>query len=197
MPKVKTGAQKLKESGFHQLAGQRVGLITNHTARVEKSHLAHLLANAPNVELVSLFGPEHGIRGIVDDAIPIADTFDEDLGIPIYSLYGQHLKPLPDTLKDLDVIVYDIQDIGARFYTYISTMGLAMQAASNANLPFIVLDRPNPLGGMKVSGYVLEPSNTSFEGQYPIPIQHGLTVGELALMIKGERLLPGLDQLEL
>jgi len=197
MPLVKTGALKLTENGFYPLTGQRVGLITNHTARVGKSHLINLIANAPNVELVTLFGPEHGIHGSVDDAVPIADSFDEEIGVPIYSLYGQHLKPLPETLSKLDVLVFDIQDIGARFYTYISTMGLAMQAASKANLPFIILDRPNPLGGMRVSGYVLEPSHASFEGQYPIPIQHGLTIGELALMIKGEKFLRGLEQLEL
>ena len=168
---IKTGAQKLAESKFSQLAGQRVGLITNQTARVGKSHLINLLVQAPNVELISLFGPEHGIRGIVDDAVPVADTFDDEIGVPIHSLYGKHLKPLPETLSNLDIIVFDIQDIGARFYTYISTMGLAMQAASEAKHAF---HRPRPAQSLWEVIRRLRfcpgiQNKPTFEGQYHNP----------------------------
>ncbi len=194
---VKTGAQILLENDFSILSGKRVGLIANHTALVDTTHITDLLAATPSVELVALFGPEHGIRGEVDDAKPVPDSFDNRIGLPVYSLYGDRQKPQLDVLDGLDVLVFDIQDVGARFYTYISTMGLAMQAAAASGRPFVVLDRPNPLGGITVSGYVLEPAHISFLGQYPIPIQHGLTVGELAWMIQSERLLPGLDDLQL
>ena len=194
---VKTGAQVLVESGFEALAGKRVGLIVNHMARVGEAHLIDLVHEAPNVTLAALFGPEHGLRGNEEDGIEVADGRDDRTGAPVYSLYGKTRKPTPAMLADLDVLVFDIQDVGARFYTFISTMGLAMQAAAEAGLPFVVLDRPNPLGGDYVSGFVLEPEHTSFVGQYPIPIAHGLTVGELARMIKGEGLLPGLDALQL
>ena len=174
-----------------------MGLITNQTAIVDSTHLVSRIVNHPDVELVSLFGPEHGIKGTIDDAQPVNDGFDKTAGVPVYSLYGPTLKPRMATLENLDVLVFDIQDVGARFYTYITTMGLAMQAASEAQLPFVVLDRPNPLGGIKMSGYVLEPEYVSFEGHFPIPIQHGLTTGELAQMIQGERMLPGLEGLSL
>ena len=194
---VKTGAQVLVESGFEALAGKRVGLVVNHTARVGEAHLIDLVDDASNVELAALFGPEHGLRGTEEDGVEVADGRDDRTGVPVYSLYGRTRKPTPEMVEGLDVLVFDIQDVGARFYTFISTMGLAMQAAAEAGLPFVVLDRPNPLGGDYVAGFVLEPAHTSFVGQYSIPIAHGLTVGELARMIQGEGLLPGLETLQL
>ena len=194
---VKTGAQVLVESGFRLLDGKRVGLIVNHTARVGEAHLIDLVHDAPNVELRALFGPEHGLRGTTEDGVEIADGRDDRTGVPVYSLYGQTRKPTPAMLGDVEILVFDIQGVGARFYTFISTMGLAMQAAAEIGLPFVVLDRPNPLGGVYTSGFVLEPEHTSFVGQYPIPITHGLTVGELARMIQGEGFLPGLENLQL
>lgn len=194
---TKTGAQVLVEDGFRPLAGKRVGLIVNHTALVDTTHLIDAVHAAPNVELVALYGPEHGLRGTADAGEKIDDGIDDRTGVPVYSLYGQNRKPTPEMLAGVDVLVFDIQDIGARFYTYISTMGLAMQAAAEAGIPFIVLDRPNPLGGDYVSGFVLEPDYTSFVGQFSIPVAHGLTVGELARMVQGEGLLPGLGNLQL
>lgn len=194
---VKTGAQVLVEDGFRLLDGKRVGLIVNHTARVGDRHLIDLVHEAPNVALTALFGPEHGLRGAAEDGVEIADGRDDRTGVPVYSLYGRTRKPTPEMLRNVEVLVFDIQDVGARFYTFISTMGLAMQAAAEAGLPFVVLDRPNPLGGAYVSGFVLEREHTSFVGQYPIPVAHGLTVGELARMIQGEGLLPGLEALQL
>ncbi|MFQ5569841.1 MAG: exo-beta-N-acetylmuramidase NamZ domain-containing protein [Rhodothermales bacterium] len=194
---VKTGAQVLAEDGFRLLDGMRVGLIVNHTARVDTSHLVDVVHAAPNVELVALFGPEHGLRGTADAGEKVADGRDDRTGAPVYSLYGSARKPTPEMLDGVDALVFDIQDIGARFYTFISTMGLSMQAAADAGIPFVVLDRPNPLGGAYVSGFVLEPEHTSFVGQYAVPVVHGMTVGELARMIQGERLLPGLDGLQL
>ena len=194
---VTTGAEVLVQSGFAALAGKRVGLITNQTGRVGEEHLADLLSRAPNVKLAAILAPEHGFRGEAEAGAKVGDAVDAKTGVPVFSLYGASKKPSPAMLKNVDVLVFDIQDIGTRFYTYISTMGLAMQAAAAARIPFVVLDRPNPLGGEYVSGFVLEPSLTSFVGQYPIPIVHGLTVGELARMIKGEKWLSGLDSLVL
>lgn len=194
---VKTGAQMLAKATFQRLDGKRVGLIVNHTARVDSVHVIDLIDDAPNVKVTALFGPEHGLRGTADAGEKIDDGRDDRTGAPVYSLYGKTRKPTPEMLRDVDVLVFDIQDVGARFYTYISTMGLAMQAAAENNIPFLVLDRPNPLGGTYVSGFMLEPAQTSFVGQYPIPIAHGLTVGELARMIQGEAMLPGLENLQL
>ena len=194
---VRTGAQTLADVGFAMLAGRRVGLIANHTARVGADHLADLLHAAPNVTLVALFGPEHGVRGTADASESVPHDRDEKTGVPVYSLYGKTRQPTKAMLKGIDVLIFDIQDIGSRFYTFISTMGLAMQAAARARIPFIVLDRPNPLGGDYVAGFSVSRRNISFVSQYPVPLAHGLTVGELARMIKGEKLLPGLERLEL
>jgi uncharacterized protein YbbC (DUF1343 family) len=194
---LQTGAQTLAASEFDVLNGRRVGLIVNHTARVDTAHLIDRIHRAPNVELGALFGPEHGLRGTADAGEKVADGVDDRTGAPIYSLYGANRQPTAAQLEELDALVFDIQDVGARFYTYISTMGLAMQAAAENDMPFIVLDRPNPLGGEYVSGFVREPEQESFVGQYPIPIAHGMTVGELARMIQGEAMLPGLDALDL
>ncbi len=194
----RSGAEVLTDNELSVLDGLRVGLIVNHTARVDSLHLIDILHRMPGVELAALFGPEHGIRGENDAGASVEDGFDERTGVPVYSLYhGDTRKPDPEALQNLDALVFDIQDIGARFYTYISTMGLAMQAAAESGLAFIVLDRPNPLGGNYVSGFVLEDPFTSFVGQYPIPIAHGLTVGELASLIKGDAMLEGLEDLDL
>jgi len=194
---VKTGAQRLAEDRFMGLAGLKVGLIANHTARVGDAHLADLIHAAPHVTLAALFGPEHGLRGTGDAGETIADGRDGKTGAPIYSLYGRTKAPTPAMLKGVDVLVFDMQDIGARFYTYISTMGLAMQAAAKAGIPFMVLDRPNPLGGDYVGGFSVHRGNVSFVSQFAVPQAHGLTVGELARMIKGAGLLPGLKTLKL
>ncbi len=194
---VATGADRLAASGFAALAGKRVGLITNQTGRVGDEHLADALSRAPNLKLAAIFAPEHGFRGQAEAGASVRSGRDAKTGVPIHSLYGATRKPTQAMLRGVDVLVFDIQDVGARFYTYISTMGLAMQAAAAARIPFVVLDRPNPLGGEYVSGFVLEPPCRSFVGQYPIPIVHGLTVGELARMIQGERWLDGLEALEL
>ena len=194
---IATGAEVLVATGFTALAGRRVGLITNQTGLVGGEHLADLLASAPNVTLAAILAPEHGFRGEIEAGAKVGDTVDARTDVPVFSLYGATRKPAPAMLRGVDVLVFDIQDIGTRFYTYISTMGLAMQAAAAAGIPFVVLDRPNPLGGEYVSGFVLEPALASFVGQYPIPIVHGMTVGELARAIKGERWLGGLDSLDL
>jgi uncharacterized protein YbbC (DUF1343 family) len=194
---VAAGAEVLAASSFAAIAGKRVGLITNQTGRAGDEHLADLMSKAANVKLAAIFAPEHGFRGSAEAGAKVGDGIDEKTGVRIHSLYGASRKPTPVMLQNLDVLVFDIQDIGARFYTYISTMGLAMQAAAAARIPFIVLDRPNPLGGEYVSGFVREPALRSFVGQYPLPIVHGLTVGELAQMIKGEKWLDGLEALDL
>ena len=194
---IATGAEVLVATGFAALAGKRVGLITNQTGLVGGEHLADLLAKAHGVKLAAILAPEHGFRGEIEAGAKVGDTVDARTGAPVFSLYGATRKPAPAMLRGVDVLVFDIQDIGTRFYTYISTMGLAMQAAAAARIRFVVLDRPNPLGGEYVSGFVLEPALASFVGQYPIPIVHGMTVGELARAIKGERWLDGLEALDL
>jgi uncharacterized protein YbbC (DUF1343 family) len=197
----RTGAQRLVDNGFEDLAGLRVGLVTNQTARVDTAdggpaHLADRLAAAPNVTLAALFGPEHGLRGGAEAGAPVQGGRDPATGVPVYSLYGANRKPTPTQLAALDALVFDMQDVGARFYTYVSTMGYVMEAAAEAGLPFFVLDRPNPVGD-RVEGFVMEPAHTSFVGLYPVPVTHGLTVGELARMIKGEGWLPGVERLDL
>ncbi len=195
--RVRTGADMLVSSGFEELRGQRVGLITNHTARVGNTHLADLMVASSDVQLVALFGPEHGIRGNADAGQIVGDAVDPSTEVPVFSLYGENRAPTSEMLGNVDALVFDIQDVGARFYTYISTMGRSMQSAAAKGIPFYVLDRPNPLSGEYVAGFVLEPAHRSFVGEYPIPVAHGMTVGELAKMIQGERMMDGLDSLEL
>ncbi len=194
---VQTGAEVLAENNFAALSGKQVGLIVNHTAQVDTTHLIDRVDRAPDVELGALFGPEHGLRGTAGAGETVEDGRDARTGVPIYSLYGDTRTPTPSEMEGLDALVFDVQDVGARFYTYITTMGLAMQAAAEADLEFVVLDRPNPLGGSYVSGFTLEPQHESFVGRYPIPVAHGLTTGELAQLIKNERLLSGLQNLDL
>ena len=200
-PAVTTGAQRLVDTRFDTLNGMRVGLVTNHTARVDTAdggpaHLIDRLAQAPNVVVGALFGPEHGLRGTAEAGDHVENGRDAATGAPVYSLYGANRKPTPSQMRGLDALVFDMQDVGARFYTYISTMGYAMQAAAEAGVPFVVLDRPNPIGD-RAEGWLMEPENESFVGLYPIPVTHGLTVGELARMIVGEGWLDGLDDLDL
>lgn len=184
--KIKLGDDILVEKHLNLLKGKRVGLVVNHTARLSSGEFLVdvLMQNGNNV--VALFGPEHGVRGEAAAGERVSDTKDEKTGIPIFSLYGKTRKPSPEMLSNVDVLVYDIQDVGARFYTYISTMGLCMEAAAEKGIPFIVLDRPNPLGGLKVDGPIMEDSLKSFVGMYPIPVVYGLTCGELATMINEE-----------
>lgn len=196
-PVVTTGAARLANDGFSLLRGKRVGLVTNHTGRIGDQRTTDAMARAPGVTLAAILAPEHGLSGSAEAGAKVRSGSDAATGVRVHSLYGAALKPTPDMLAGLDVIAFDIQDIGARFYTYVSTMGLCMQAAAAAGLPFMVLDRPNPLGGSYVSGFVLEKPFASFVGRYELPLTHGLTVGELARMIKGERLLPGLERLAL
>lgn len=194
---VSSGAEILVRSGFRELLGKRVGLIVNHTSRANGRYLVDLIHEAENVEIAALFGPEHGIRGDEDAGTRIEDGVDDATGAPVYSLYGKNRRPTPEMLKNVDALIFDIQDVGSRFYTYISTLGVSMQSASEAGIPFYVLDRPNPLGGIELEGFVRDSSHVSFVGLYPIPVRHGLTVGELAQMILGEAWLPGLAYLDL
>lgn len=187
---VKPGIEVLRSTGFEALKGKRVGLITNPTG-VDNSlkSTIDILAEAPEVNLTTLFAPEHGVRGNYIAGASVANETDAKTGIPVYSLHGKTRKPTPEMLKNVDVIIYDIQDIGTRSYTFISTMGLAMEAAAENGKEFMVLDRPNPLGGNKVEGNVVEPGYFSFVSQYPIPYIYGLTPGELARYLNGEGLL--------
>lgn len=189
---VKTGIEVLRDRGFEGLVGKRVGLVTNPSGvdRDLRSTI-DILYNAPGVELVALYGPEHGVRGDVYAGGKVSDSRDALTGLPVYSLYGPTRKPTPEMLSGIDVMVYDIQDTGARSYTFISTMGLVMEACGELGIEVMVLDRPNPLGGLKVEGSVVEPGFFSFVSQYRIPYIYGLTPGELALLINAEGLNRG------
>lgn len=187
--KVRTGIEILRANNFRQLEGKRIGLITNPTGI--DSHFQStidILFQAPNVQLVALFGPEHGVRGDVYAGDKVDNRSDSRTGLPVYSLYGATRKPTQEMLKGIDALVYDIQDNGCRSFTYISTMGLAMEAAAEAGIEFIVLDRPNPLGGVKIEGNVAEKAYQSFVSQFPIPYVYGLSCGELATMINNEKM---------
>jgi uncharacterized protein YbbC (DUF1343 family) len=184
---VRPGADMLVESQFHLVEGKRIGLITNHTALLSNGkHLADVLSGDKRTTLAVLFAPEHGIRGDAAAGATIQDGRDPATGVPVVSLYGRVNKPTPEMLKDVDVLLFDIQDVGARFYTYPSTMSLAMEAAAERGIPFVVLDRPNPIRGTWVEGFVREESLKSFIGMHPTPIVHGQTVGELARMFNEE-----------
>jgi uncharacterized protein YbbC (DUF1343 family)/CubicO group peptidase (beta-lactamase class C family) len=181
-----TGIDVLVAEKFARLKGKRVGLVTNHTGRDREGRATiDLLHAAEGVKLVALFSPEHGIRGAVDQKV--GDSRDEKTGLPIYSLYGQRTKPDAKSLEGLDVLVYDIQDIGCRFYTYTSTLGHVMEAAAEHKKKLLVLDRPNPIGGVLVEGPVRDDGRESFVGWHSLPIRHGMTIGELAMMFKAER----------
>ena len=185
---LQLGVEVLLSDQKHLLEGKRVGLITNPTG-VDKNldSIVDRFHNDPDIELTALYGPEHGVRGDAQAGSYVDFYIDEETGLPVYSLYGKTKKPTPEMLQDIDVLVFDIQDVGTRFYTYIYTMALAMEAAAEQDIPFIVLDRPNPIGGLKVEGPVLEaPEYASFVGQYEIPLRHGMTVGELAKLFNRE-----------
>jgi len=183
---VLTGIDVLERDKFKQLEGLRVGLVTNHTGRDRAGRSTiDVLFKAPNVKLVALFSPEHGIRGGADEKV--ADSKDELTGLPIYSLYGETRRPKAEQLKELDAIVFDIQDIGTRFYTYISTLGYVMEEAAKAQRPVFVLDRPNPIGGLEVDGPITDTDKFSFTAYHTIPVRHGMTVGELAKLFNKER----------
>jgi uncharacterized protein YbbC (DUF1343 family) len=187
---VQTGADVLVSERLGELAGKRVGLVCNQTSMLtDGRHLADALHGSPGVSLVALFGPEHGIRG--DQEGSVLDGVDRSTGVPVYSLYGTSYAPSPDLLASLDLLLFDIQDVGARFYTYISTLGHVMSAAAKAGVPVIVLDRPNPIRGILVEGPVRLDSLASFVGYAPIPVTHGMTIGELAEMYNGEGYLDG------
>lgn len=186
-PPVLTGIDVLRAEDFAPLKGLRVGLLTNHTGLARDGSTAiDLLAQAPDVHLVALFSPEHGIRGLLD--APVASATDEKTGLPIYSLYGQTERPTPDMLDGLDAVVIDLQDAGARFYTYMTTMAYVMEAAAARQIKVVVLDRPNPIGGVQIEGPALDPQAAGFTGYFPaMPIRHGLTMGELARLFNGEK----------
>lgn len=191
-PAVKTGLETLEQQNFAPLAGKRIGLITNPTGI--DSHLratVDLLAHASGVKLVALFGPEHGVRGDATAGAEVGNGMDRATGLPTYSLYGKTQKPTAEMLRGIDTLVYDIQDIGSRSYTYISTLGLCMEAAADNHIPLVVLDRPNPCGGERIEGNIAARSFRSFVGRYPIPYVYGLTVGELAQMLNGAGMLAG------
>ncbi|MFN2563620.1 MAG: exo-beta-N-acetylmuramidase NamZ domain-containing protein [Gemmatimonadaceae bacterium] len=171
---------------LHLLQGKRIGLITNHTGRDRSgTSTIDLLHRAPGVRLTALFAPEHGIRGAAQDGAKIASSVDSATGIPIYSLYGETRVPTPEMLREVDVLLYDIQDVGARVYTYVWTMALAAEAAGKLGKKFIVLDRPNPIRGDRIEGGVLKPEFRSFVGQYPVALRYGLTAGELLRYLVG------------
>ena len=181
---IRTGAEQ-PEKYLSLLQNKRVGLVVNHTSLAGQEHLVDFLIGK-SIQVQTIFAPEHGFRGEAAAGEEINDGKDTRTGIKIVSLYGQNKKPTAAQLKDLDVVVFDIQDVGCRFYTYISTLHLMMEACAEAGLPLLVLDRPNPNGDY-VAGPVLDPRFQSFVGMHPIPVVHGCTVGELALMINGER----------
>lgn len=191
-PVVKPGIEVLRDRGFDILIGKRVGLVTNPSG-VDRylESTVDILYNAPGVELVALYGPEHGVRGDVYAGGKVSDTKDSATGLPVYSLYGATRKPTPEMLKGVDVMVYDIQDVGVRSYTFISTLGLVMEACAPLGIEVVVLDRPNPLGGIKIEGCYVEQPFNSFVSQYRIPYIYGLTVGELAELINEEGLNRG------
>ncbi len=191
-PVVRPGVEVLEKRGFEGLKGKRVGLVTNPSG-VDRNlrSTVDILFHAPGVNLVALYGPEHGVRGDVWAGGKVQDAVDDATGLPVFSLYGKTRKPTKEMLEGIDVMVYDIQDVGTRSYTFISTLGLVMQVCGELGIEVMVLDRPNPLGGEKVEGNFVEPGFFSFVSQYEIPYIYGLTVGELAVMMNEEGLNRG------
>lgn len=180
--KVRLGNERLVNEFFHLIEGKRVGVIANHTSLLSNGeHLVDYLFESKKVKVAAAFGPEHGFRGKAPAGEKIETTIDEKTGIPVYSLYGKINKPTTEMLRDIDVLIYDIQDVGARFYTYISTLYLCLEAAAENDIEFIVCDRPNLIGGEVVDGPIVKKEFESFVGIAPLPIQHGMTIGELAL----------------
>ena len=183
--RVQTGLETLEVEKFASLRGKRVGLISNHTGLdFQGRSTVEVLKHAPGVQLVALFSPEHGIAGQADEKI--SSSKDASTGLPIYSLYGEHLRPTEEMLKGIDALVFDVQDAGVRFYTYTTTMGYCMEEAAKRGIKFYVLDRPNPLNGEIVEGPVLDTEKTSFVAYFPVPVRYGLTIGELSQLYNAE-----------
>jgi len=188
--RVVTGIELLKQQDFGLLEGKRVGLVTNATGvDWDLKSTVDLLYEAPNVNLVALYGPEHGVRGAQTAGEHVGFYTDERTGLPVFSLYGNTRKPTPEMLKGIDVLVYDIQGIGCRSYTFISTLGVCMEACAENDVEVMVLDRPNPLNGNRVEGNLVEEGYFSFVSQFPVPYVYGLTVAEFARMLNGEKML--------
>jgi uncharacterized protein YbbC (DUF1343 family) len=188
--KVTVGADILVSDSLHLIKNKRLGIVTNHSAILSNGvHLVDTLVKLDDINVTALFGPEHGIRGNAPDGHSINDGIDSQTGIPVYSLYGKIRKPTKEMLKNVDLLIFDIQDIGARFYTYISTLHYTLISAAENNIPIIVLDRPNPINGVTVDGPIRTEKFNSFVAIAPIPIQHGMTIGELAIMFNQENWL--------
>ncbi len=193
---VKLGADLLFSENIDLVKNKSVGVITNHTALLKDgTHLVDTLINRNDVKLAAIFGPEHGLKGNAPDGESIED--DSKLHIPIYSLYGKVNKPTKEMLNNIDVLLFDIQDIGARYYTYISTLFTCIEAAAENNIPIVVLDRPNPINGITVDGPLRDEEFKSFVAIAPIPIVHGMTIGELALLFNEERYIESPDKADL
>lgn len=190
---VKVGAQVLMENHLDELKGKRVGLVMNPTARVGSSHMLDTLL-ARDVNVTALFAPEHGFRGDFGAGETIEDGVDKATGLPVFSLYGNTRTPTPEMLSKVDLLLFDMQDVGARFYTYNATLGNIISAAAPQDVPVWVLDRPNPAGGNFISGWMMQDPHQSFVGRYPIPMAHGMTLGELANMMVGEGWIENADQ---
>ena len=185
---VTLGVDRLVTERFASLDGRRVGIITNHTGRTtDGRRTVDVIHQAPNVDLVAIFSPEHGLDGDADDAVK--DGVDRATGKPVYSLYGERKRPSPSQLRGIDTLVFDIQDAGARFFTYATTLGLTLEAATRAGLDVVVLDRPNPIGGQHIAGPLLDEDRRSFIGYHAIPVRHGMTIGELAKLFAADRQL--------
>ena len=183
--RVQTGLEVLASQKFAPLRGKHIGLITNHTGQDSQGRSTmDLLSHAQGLQLVALFSPEHGLAGRNNEKI--SSTKDPSTGLPVYSLYGETLRPTDEMLKGIDALVFDIQDAGVRFYTYTVTMAYCMEEAAKRNIAFFVLDRPNPIGGEIVEGPMLDPDKTNFIGYFPIPVRYGLTIGELAQFFNAE-----------
>lgn len=193
---VRVGADVAAADGFSDLQNERVGFIVNSASLVGEDHVVDLAVQS-GVQVEALFAPEHGVRGSAAAGELVRDEVDEATGLTVFSLYGDTKKPSVDMLENVDTLVFDLQDVGTRYYTYISTLGLAMQAASENGVKFVVLDRPNPQGGQTISGFTPSADVESFVSRYPIPSVYGLTAGELASAIVGEKWLDGLDELDL
>ena len=183
---VRPGIDVLLRDSLHLVRGRRVGLLTNHTGldREGRSSIDRLAEHA-EVELVALYSPEHGIAGRAEAGESVTSEIDERTGLPIHSLYGDTRRPTPEMLEGIDVLLFDLQDVGARYYTYVYSMAYAMEEAGRHGIPFVVLDRPNPIGGVAVQGNVLDPAYSTFVGLYPLPMRHGMTPGELARLYVG------------
>jgi len=182
---VKTGVDVLQAEGCASLRGQTVGLITNHTGRTSTGRrTVDVLANAKGVELVALFSPEHGWQGVLDKKV--GDTVDAATQLKVFSLYGKTRRPTKEMLRGVETLVFDIQDIGCRFYTYIATMREALKAAAEHKVRFVVLDRPNPIGGLAIAGPVVKSDRLDFVAAHTLPLRHGMTAGEIARMMVGE-----------